>query len=333
MSSESERSGDRVLNGWTGTHPASDILDSIGDAVLTTDLAGNVVYLNVAAEALTGWPRDAAVGRPLAEVFRVIDRATREPVPDPLALAVHLNRVVALTANSILVSRSGPERAIEDSAAPIHNSSGEVTGAVIVFRDVGAALETSRWMSHLAQHDVLTGLPNRLLLNDRLGQAIALGQRRRTALAVLFLDIDGFKDINDSLGHRTGDELLRSVAVRLRHALRPSDTTCRLGGDEFVVVLPEIEHTRDATLVANHLLLAVSGPYQIDDKAFRVTASIGIAICPDHGSDGDLLIARADAAMYDAKRGGRNCCRAFEVARQVAPVSEPEPVESDVPNA
>jgi diguanylate cyclase (GGDEF)-like protein/PAS domain S-box-containing protein len=285
---------------------ASDILNSIGDAVLTTDVAGNVVYLNIAAEILTGWSRREAGGQPLAAVFQVLDRATRQPVRDPLALAVQLNRAVALTANCILIGRDGQEKAIEDSAAPIRDATGMVTGAVIVFRDVGAALETSRSMSHLAQHDLLTGLPNRLLLKDRLAQAITLGRRHGKPLAVLFLDIDGFKHINDSHGHATGDELLRGVAARLRQSLRPSDTICRIGGDEFVIVLAEIEHAGDATVVADKLLTALGSPYWIDEVDVRLTATIGIAGCPDDGEDADVLIGKADSAMYTAKRAGRN---------------------------
>jgi diguanylate cyclase (GGDEF)-like protein/PAS domain S-box-containing protein len=288
-------------------------LDSIGDAVLSTDLDGNVTYLNLAAEAMTGWSREVAAGRPLDEVFHIITRQTREVARNPMSLAVQLDKTVGLTPNCILVRRDGRETEIEDSAAPIHDKNGRVTGAVIVFRDVGTALETSRQMSHLAQHDVVTGLPNRLLLNDRLAEAIALGHRRSKPLAVAFLDVDGFKDINDLLGHAAGDRLLRSIAARVSGALRESDTVSRYGGDEFVIVLTEIEHAEDARRVAGKILQAVSEPHRINAQVINITASLGVSLFPDHGRDADTLIAHADAAMYDAKRAGLGQYRIFDI--------------------
>jgi diguanylate cyclase (GGDEF)-like protein/PAS domain S-box-containing protein len=300
------------------------ILNSIGDAVLSTNLAGHVTYLNSAAESMTGWSRAAAVGRSLDDVFHIIDRDTREPVPNPMSLAIQLNKTVGLTATCLLVRQNGQEIAIEDSAAPVRDRSGVVRGAVIVFRDVGAALETSRLMSHQAQHDALTGLPNRLLLHDRLTQAIALGHRRRKPLAVLFADVDGFKAVNDSLGHSAGDQILRSVAERLRRSLRPSDTVSRVGGDEFVIVLSEIEHSADAALVARKLIHAVAASDALTLPDLRVTASIGIAVCPDHGQDPDVLIARADTAMYIAKRAGPGSYRGCDAEGETsAPVTSP----------
>ncbi|MGC2224191.1 MAG: diguanylate cyclase, partial [Methylocella sp.] len=208
-------------------------LDSIGDAVISTDAHGRITYANAVAEALTGWSRQAAVGRPLVEVFRIVNVDSREVAQDPLRLAIRENRAVSLTPNCVLVRRDGSETHIEDSAAPIHDRRGAVSGAVIVFRDVTAARELSLKMSHLAQHDGLTDLPNRMLWNDRLGQAIAMARRHRTKLAVLYVDIDRFKHVNDSAGHTAGDRLLQSVANRLLECVRSSDTVSRQGGDEF----------------------------------------------------------------------------------------------------
>jgi len=295
-------------------------LNSIGDAVLSTDIDGHVTYLNLAAEAMTGWSLDAAAGRPLEDVFHIIDGATRQPARNPMSLAVELNKAVGLTANCVLVRRDGHECEIEDSAAPIHDKDGRLTGAVIVFRDVGAALETSRQMSRLAQHDVLTGLPNRLLLHDRLTQAIALGHRHNKPLAVCFLDVDGFKGVNDTLGHAAADEVLRSIAARLTDALRQSDTVSRLGGDEFVILLPEIAHVEDAALVAMKLLRAAVGPHRVESQDVRVTASLGVSLYPDHGQDADTLITNADAAMYHAKRAGLGQFRVFDTGMQARAV-------------
>lgn len=296
----------------TGTDRAEATLNSIGDAVLSTDIDGKVTYLNVAAEGMTGWSREAAAGRLLEDVFRIIDGETRAVARNPLSLAMELNKTVGLTPNCVLIRRDGHEAEIEDSAAPIHDADGKVSGAVIVFRDVGAALEVSRQMSRLAQHDVLTGLPNRLLLNDRLTEAIALACRRRKALAVLFLDVDGFKAVNDSLGHAAGDLVLQSIAAQLGGLLRQSDTVSRYSGDEFVVVLSEIANAEDAAVVAKKLLQAVAGPHRINSQEVTVTASIGMAVYPDHGQDAATLIANADAAMYGAKREGHGHDRLFD---------------------
>jgi diguanylate cyclase (GGDEF)-like protein len=159
-------------------------------------------------------------------------------------------------------------------------------------------------MSHLALRDALTGLPNRLLLGDRLTAAIALAHRHHKPLAVLFMDVDGFKSLNDSLGHAAGDQLLQSVALRLDGSVRQSDTVSRYGGDEFVIVLPDIEHATHAATVGKKLLDAVAGSYRIDSRHVTVAASLGLSLYPEHGHDAATLIARADAAMYAAKRAG-----------------------------
>ena len=288
-------------------------LDSIGDAVLSMDAAGTVTYLNRAAEAMTGWSATAAVGRAVEDVFHVIHRWTRERALNPLDLAVQLRRTVGLTPDCLLVRRDGREVPIEDSAAPIQDRDGQVTGAVIVFRDVGAALEMSRQMSYLAQHDALTGLPNRVLLGDRLTEAIALGRRQKKTLAVCFLDVDRFKSVNDTVGHAAADGVLQSIATRLSGALRQSDTVCRYGGDEFVVVLSEIAEPDHAVLVARKLLQAVAQPYHVGSLTLDCTLSLGVSLFPDHGENAARLIANADAAMYESKRGGSGNYRVFGV--------------------
>lgn len=284
-------------------------LNSIGDAVLSTDIDGNITYLNLVAERMTGWGRAEAYGRPLDEVFRVINKNTGETARDPLAFALQQDRTVALTINSVLVRRDGMEAAIEDSAAPIHDRDGRTVGAVIVFRDVGEAQALARKMAHVAQHDMLTKLPNRMLLNDRLGQAIAMAERHQKKLAVLFVDLDGLKAVNDLLGHAIGDAVLQSVAKRLREALRHTDTVSRQGGDEFVILLPEVERADDAVSVAEKLLVVLAAPHMVGDRELQVTASIGISIYPEHGKEAESLIHCADVAMYKAKKsgGGRYC--------------------------
>src|SRR5580693_7713823 len=287
-------------------------LNSIGDAVLCTDISGNITYLNLVAEAMTGWRREEAVGQPLAEVFRIVDGTTREPARDPMEMAVEQNRTVGLTVNCVLIRRDGFESAIEDSAAPIHDRGGRVIGAVIVFHDVSAARAQSAQMMHSAQHDLVTNLPNRLLLNDRITQSISLALRKNRPIAVLFLDLDRFKYINDSLGHPIGDKLLQSVSKRLLAAVRGSDTVSRQGGDEFAILLSEISHPEDAATSAKKILLSLDAAHSIAGQDLHVDGSIGISIYPGDGEDAETLIKNADTAMYHAKENGRNNFQFFK---------------------
>jgi diguanylate cyclase (GGDEF)-like protein/PAS domain S-box-containing protein len=287
-------------------------LNSIGDAVLCTNISGNITYLNLVAEKLTGWRREEATGQPLAKVFRIIDGTTRERARDPMQMAVEQNRTVGLTANCVLIRRDGLESAIEDSAAPIHDRSGRVIGAVIVFHDVSAARALALQMTHTAHHDVVTNLPNRLLLNDRITQSIALARRQKRPIAVLFLDLDHFKNINDSLGHGAGDELLQSVSKRLLACVRGSDTVSRQGGDEFAILLPEITHPGDASACAAKILLALNASHSIGARNLHISGSIGISLYPQDGADAETLIKNADLAMYHAKERGRGNFQFFE---------------------
>jgi len=245
-------------------------------------------------------------------VFQIIDGASREPARNPMELAVQEDRTVGLTMNCILIRRDGFESAIEDSAAPIHDRDGKVTGAVMVFHDVSMAREMAIQMSHLAQHDCLTDLPNRILLMDRLTQAISLARRNGNRLAVLFLDMDGFKHINDSLGHTVGDKVLQSIAGRLLAAVRHSDTVSRQGGDEFVVLLSEIKNARDAAISAKKMLASLTVPHSVAQHQLHVTASIGVTTYPEDGEDAETLIKNADTAMYHAKGSGRNNYKFFK---------------------
>lgn len=307
-------------------------LNSIGDAVVSTDALVNVTYLNLVAENLTGWSREEAAGRPLAEVLNIIDGVTRKEARNPMAFAIQENRTVALTPNCILIRHDGAEFAIEDSSAPIHDRQGHITGAVMVFHDVSAARAATLKVSHLAQHDALTDLPNRLLLTDRLHEAIELAVRYRRQLAVLYLDVDRFKHINDSLGHVIGDRLLQSVAKRLLECVRASDTISRQGGDEFVILLPEVAHPQDAALCADKMLEALRVPHRIDDHELHVTASIGIATYPEDGTDCESLIRRADFAMYDAKDNGRDNRQSFKRDMNVRALKR-QSIENEVRHA
>jgi diguanylate cyclase (GGDEF)-like protein/PAS domain S-box-containing protein len=287
-------------------------LNSIGDAVLSTDGDWRITFLNPVAEKLTGWTYAEASGRQLTDVFQVIDATTRERIVPCLKFEVAKGRTIILPPNCVLVRRDGHESPIEDSAAPIHDRAGHVAGLVVVFHDVSEAQAMARRITHIAEHDILTSLPNRGLLDDRLEQGIALAQRHSRRLAVLFIDLDHFKHINDSLGRLIGDQLLRAVALRITLCVRSSDTVSRQGGDEFIVLLSEISHAEDAALIADKIRLAVLEPHTIASHLLHLSASIGVSIYPEDGANPESLIRCADTAMYHAKEKGRNRSQFFK---------------------
>ncbi|WP_339135971.1 MAG: EAL domain-containing protein [Candidatus Electrothrix sp. GW3-4] len=295
-------------------------LNSISDAVISTDVSGNVDYLNTAAETMTGWSREEAQGHPISEVMQIINGVTRKPESNPVYFILQQNKSKALAAGTILIRRDGNEAAIEDSAAPIHDWDGKLAGAVIVFHDITASQVMILKMAHLAQHDFLTDLPNRMLLSDRIAQSIALAKRQGTQLAVLYLDLDNFKHINDSLGHLVGDKLLQSVAQSLQACVRSSDTVSRQGGDEFIVLVTENKYVEHTANTANRILTVLSAPYSIGEQDIHVTTSIGISVYPEDGQDSETLIKKADTAMYHAKEKGRNNYQFFKSEMNVRAV-------------
>jgi diguanylate cyclase (GGDEF)-like protein len=266
------------------------VVETMRDAVLVADAHGHVVDLNPAALALLGRRAGELVGRPVATLLSEF----ADPIgfPDPGVYDVRFN---------------APDRelAMELAVTPLHDARGATAGRVLVFRDVTERRELEGELRRLAYTDRLTGLPNRALLHDRLERAVAMAKRRDAPVAVLFLDLDRFKIINDSLGHEIGDKVLVAVAQRLRGCLRAEDTLARLGGDEFAILLPEIADRRDTHLVTDKCLSALSGPEVIGGHELTVNASIGVAVFPQDGADVQHLLRSADAAMYRAKaRGG-----------------------------
>ncbi len=207
---------------------------------------------------------------------------------------------------------SKEKAALADHVAQLQQVNEHLLNATSEAQNLAAEIEKGRaHMAHLAQHDSLTKLPNRMLLNDRLAQAILLADRHGKSFALMFLDLDRFKYVNDSLGHAVGDQLLQSVAERLAVTVRGSDTLCRLGGDEFVILLADLEHAEDAALSAQKILDVLAPPHRIEQFALQITVSIGISIYPQDGLNADDLIRNADSAMYRAKASGRNNWRFF----------------------
>jgi diguanylate cyclase (GGDEF)-like protein/PAS domain S-box-containing protein len=296
------------------TERAQVTLSCIGDGVVCADNAGNITFLNLVAQRATGWTSQEAVGRPMFEIFRTREHFSESSSETTAAVALLQIRGVTLPSACILIRRDGSLIPIEESIAPIHDRQGLAIGAVIVFRDVSAVRAMVKQIAYAAQHDFLTGLPNRLLLNDRIDQAIIAARRNNTHVAVLFLDLDGFKHINDSLGHPIGDKLLQSIAKRLASCVRGADTVSRQGGDEFVILLAAESQPEGAAVTATRILAAVARPHSIDGHELYVTASIGVGTYPEDGLDAETLIKNADTAMYQAKDGGRQTFRYFRPA-------------------
>jgi len=408
-------------------------LNSIGDAVITTDSAGRITYLNPVAETLTGWPLEQARHRCLEELFALVDEETRRPEKSPLCRALGDGTGAGSGKSTLMQTRDGRELSVRCSAEPMSNGYGAVIGAVLVFRDVSGQREwerrlelflnvfqntseavvvtdanarivdinrafsditgyrrdevlgcspsmmssgrhdaeffaemwrclkeEGRWQGEiwdrrkddgiyakwlcinavhdrsgrvthyvgifnditpfketetelyrLAHFDPLTGLPNRMLFQDRLHQSLRAANRREGHLAVMFIDLDRFKEINDTLGHRAGDRLLIEVADRLRGHVRESDTVARLGGDEFTAILEDIGSANDAAHIAGKIVDAFAAPFRIGGNDVLTSPSIGIALYPDAGTTVETLIRAADDAMYRAKEQGRNTFRFY----------------------
>jgi diguanylate cyclase (GGDEF)-like protein/PAS domain S-box-containing protein len=321
------------------------LLEAAPDAMVVVNQDGKIVLLNVQAEKQFGYRRDELVGQKITNIIpqgfeeRLIADALRS-VED--ALAQQIGTGIELYGRR----KNGSEFPIEIMLSPLE-SAGEilVTAAIrnITTRKKAEALlvqkieelnrsneelvksadvarTMTQQMTDLAEHDALTGLPNRLLLNDRVGNAVAFAQRNKCQVAVLFLDLDGFKHINDSLGHAIGDRLLQSVATSLRDCVRAPDTVSRHGGDEFVILLPELRRPQDAAIAATRLLRAIAKSHSIDGHDLHVTTSIGVSVYPDDGLDAETLIKNADTAMYQAKENGHQRYQFFRQAMNVRAV-------------
>lgn len=282
------------------------ILESIKDGVITTDAEGDVLYMNPAAEAMLGWSTEAVRGKPADQVMRV-ELPDGSPMSTCPLREVLTRRAVSLSkVELVLTGAEGRKIHIEKSASPIVDESGELLGAVLVFHDSGPVRAIANKMSHLAQHDALTGLPNRRRLNDIGRQALEEARTQGEQMAILYLDLDGFKQVNDEHGHAMGDQLLVAVTNRMSASLRMSDTLFRQGGDEFVVLMNDIKSREGARALAERLIELCRAPVEVGGYQFLMTVSIGISLYPEDADDLETLIAAADTAMYRAKTSGRN---------------------------
>ncbi|MGE5657735.1 MAG: EAL domain-containing protein [Actinomycetota bacterium] len=288
-------------------------LQSIGDGVITTDASGRISSINPVAAKLTGWSTTEALGLPLPQVLRIVHEITRAPLDNIAQIVLHEGRIVDQGNNILLIARSGREFAIDHSAAPIHASDGRIIGAVVVFRDVTQVRNQARQLSWQATHDALTGLINRREFEYQLEQAINSAQNHHQHHALLYLDLDRFKIVNDTCGHVAGDELLRQISELFKNRIRKTDTIARLGGDEFAVLLYQCP-VEQGIHVAESLLQSIQAfRFAWQDKTFSIGVSIGlVAINADTLSLSNVLIA-ADAACYAAKDKGRCRVQVYQV--------------------
>ena len=286
-------------------------LRSIGDAVITTDPQLGVTSLNPIAEAMTGWTSPEALGRPIEEIFQLFDAASGQAVANPLRAAISRNTIVDLAGRTLLRHRHGFDTPVEDSSAPIHDHAGNVVGGVLVFHDISETRALALKMIHLTQHDTLTGLPNRSQLHGHIGQALATASRRQQRAALLYLDIDHFKQINELHGHVAGDRVLRALADQLQRCLPGDEFLSRCGGDEFVIVLPRLDRAGEVGSLCQNLINQVE-QIQLDGLAeLALRVSIGISIYPDDALESESLLQHAETALVAVKAQGQHSYRFF----------------------
>jgi diguanylate cyclase (GGDEF)-like protein/PAS domain S-box-containing protein len=282
------------------------IAENVGDLIAMLDRNGKRLYASPSFLRYFGADNVA----PGSNSFAIIHPDDRERIAEIFRYTVATGH--GRRAEYRLVTAQGEVRYFESEGSPVLDRSGHVTHVVVVSRDITERHLASERMRHLAHHDVLTGLPNRALFADYMNQALAGAKRRQARCAAIFVDLDHFKEINDSLGHAVGDSVLRTVADRLRGCLREEDMVARLGGDEFCVLIAMANGAESVALVARKILQTLAEPMTIAGQALLTSASMGISIYPKDAQDAETLLTLADAAMYQVKNGGRNGFRFYE---------------------
>lgn len=288
-------------------------LRSIMDAVITTDIEGRIQYLNLTAERMTGWTHAETQGRLVNEIFPCLDEH-KGVILDPLAHCID-GRAMG-PEDALLFHRDGRSLSVERTAAPIRDRQGKVTGVVLVFRDVTEKRVLTERLAHQATHDPLTELSNRTLYSNRLQLALSEAAESKLCVALVFLDLDGFKGINDSFGHDAGDRVLVSLAERLRRVVRAVDTLARLGGDEFAVILPGFRKREEILPILHKIMGIFKDTVLTVPEAIFMSASVGVAVYPDDGESVEDLSRSADAAMYEAKAAGKGIYRFYKGSRE-----------------
>lgn len=281
-------------------------LASIADAVVTVDTAGRIEYLNPVAERLTGWSLVESRQRPIAEVFAVVDEATGAPIADPVARALREGGVIEADGNVVLLCRGAESIAIDYSVAPIRDRAARIVGAVLVVQDMSRERQYAAKLSNLASHDPLTGLLNRREFEQRVRATVEHQEADEGQHAVLYLDLDQFKVVNDTSGHAAGDELLRQIGALLRPRLREGDVLARLGGDEFGVLLPHCPPAPALRIAEALRKSIVDFRFAWKNRSFSIGVSIGLVNLAEGPHTLASVLSAADAACYMAKDKGRN---------------------------
>jgi diguanylate cyclase (GGDEF)-like protein/PAS domain S-box-containing protein len=289
------------------------LAEHASDVIWTRDLEGRFTYVSPSVTKLRGFTVEEVMAQSVEDAYTPESAAlVRENLARLIATAADGRAAHEFRGEFELKCKDGAKIWVETTLSELRDADGRVNGIVGVTRDISARRAAEQRMSELALHDALTGLPNRTLFSDRLQQALVAAQRERRRLAVMFIDLDKFKPVNDRFGHAVGDLLLKEVALRMRASVRDSDTVARIGGDEFVVLLRTVEGAREARSVAEKIRLAVDEPFEVAGHRLEISCSIGIAVYPDHGKDELELSKNADAAMYWAKAHGRDSVQLYD---------------------
>jgi diguanylate cyclase (GGDEF)-like protein/PAS domain S-box-containing protein len=291
------------------------IVETNADAIIILNEQGRIVSANAAAERIFGLPRHEILQRTHDDRAWHMTTLDGTPFPAdnlPFAQVQRTGETVYGVEYAVAQQDDGRRTFLSVNAAPLPSEDGTMAGAVVSITDISQRLALEGRLTHQAFHDALTNLPNRALFLNRLDHALRRSHRSHTGLAVLFIDLDNFKNVNDSLGHAVGDQLLVEVAARLQNCMRAMDTAARLGGDEFTILVDNITHPNDATHVAERILEAFEQPFLLHGIELFKSPSIGVAFSDDRDDNPDLLLRNADAAMYEAKHAGRSCYRVYQ---------------------
>ncbi len=292
---------DRLLRAELATQLATMVFDASPNAIIVTDANNRIVTVNPAFSLITGYPSEEVIGKNP----RLL-KSTRHDRAFYHRMWTAIRRTGRWDGEIWNCRKDGKLYPEWLAIRTINGNSNEATGYIGMFSDISARKQAEEAVYHLANYDALTDLPNRILLHDRLAQAMVQAHRQHTMVGVMFIDLDQFKIINDTLGHKMGDILLQKVAERLKGCIREGDTVSRRGGDEFVILLPELKYAEDAVRIAQKILRSIAMPFAMDDHELHISTSIGLSFYPRDGKNAEHLIKNADLAMYRAKENGRN---------------------------
>ncbi len=290
-------------------HQASIVFENTTEAVIITDATRSIVAVNNAFTRITGYAAPEVLGRnPRVLQSGRQDDAFYQSLWDFLMLNGYWQGEIWNR------HKSGEIFPVWESINVVKDTQGRITHFISLFTDISRFKQAEERLTHLAHHDALTGLPNRLLFGANLDNTLERARRHKRRLAVMYLDLDRFKAVNDDFGHASGDQLLQIIAGRLRHSLRAEDTVARVGGDEFTIILDEITRMEDAAMVAAKIIDVATKPVPLDDRQMETSVSIGIALFPDDADSAEALLRAADAALYRAKQGGRHTYRFYSAS-------------------